>query len=103
MTQILPFSLIIFFLTMAFAWSGHWLFGDRVLDFQDIIRTSQYLLLAMVEGIEYQPLKDASPIFAPAWFFSFLGLTSYILLNVFIAILGQSYEAISDRQEKQKR
>lgn len=59
------------------------------------------LLLAMLEGFDYAPMKNASPTAAPIFTFFWTVLSGLILVNMFIAILSHSYSYIQKRTKRQ--
>merc|ERR1712096_31054 len=55
----------------------------------------------MLEGFDYAPMKNASPAAAPIFTFFWSVLSGLILVNMFIAILSQSYSYIQTRTKLQ--
>jgi hypothetical protein len=55
----------------------------------------------MVEGFEYEPMKLAQPKAAPVWAIAWTAMSGLVLLNMFVAILCDSYAFIQDRTKKQ--
>merc|ERR1719313_478576 len=86
---------------MAFAFSGVWLFGHKMYDFHSLGLGFAYLFRSCIEGFDYNELKDASPAAAPMWAVAWTAIASFVLLNMFIAILSDSYTYISERTELQ--
>jgi hypothetical protein len=98
---ILPFLIVICLIFLAFAFSGVWLFGHKMYDFHTLGLAFAYLFRSCIEGFDYEELKDASPGTAPIWATAWTMMASFILLNMFIAILSDSYTYISERTELQ--
>eukprot|EP00746_Dinoflagellata_sp_MGD_P165182 gnl/MRDRNA2_/MRDRNA2_94304_c0_seq1.p1 gnl/MRDRNA2_/MRDRNA2_94304_c0~~gnl/MRDRNA2_/MRDRNA2_94304_c0_seq1.p1 ORF type:complete len:699 (+),score=125.40 gnl/MRDRNA2_/MRDRNA2_94304_c0_seq1:149-2245(+) len=101
MTYILPFSVIIILIVFAFCFSGVWLFGQRIEAFHTWTLAQSYLLRSCIDGFEYEPMKDAQPSAAPLWAFGWTFMSTLILLNMFIAILSDSYVFVRERTQKQ--
>merc|ERR1719355_283079 len=55
----------------------------------------------MIDGFEYEPMKDTAPQPAPVWALCWTVMSGLILLNMFIAILSDSYVFVQDRIKKQ--
>jgi len=101
MGTIAPFALVIFLILLSFCFSAYWLFGTVVYDYHTFAQALSYLLRSMVEGFEYEPMKLAQPKSAPVWAFAWTVMSGLILLNMFVAILCDSYSFIQDRTKKQ--
>lgn len=101
MIYILPFSVIIVLIVFAFCFSGIWLFGQRIEDFHTWSLAWSYLLRSFIDGFDYEPMKDAQPSAAPLWAACWTFMASLILLNMFIAILSDSYIFVRERTQKQ--
>ena len=101
----LPFSLssspctqaIFVLITFAFTFAGHWLYGSRVFEFRTWNVAFGYLLRTLTEGIEYETLKNASPGATPLYVTAWIGIVTLVLLNMFIAILTDSYAFVQVR------
>merc|ERR1739848_804216 len=62
---------------------------------------TSYLMRAMLEGFDYQPMKEASPAAAPIFITAWTILSGLILTNMFIAILCHSYTYVTNRTKNQ--
>jgi len=103
MTYILPFSVIIILIVFAFNFSGVWLFGQRIEQFHTWTLAQSYLLRSCIDGFDYESMKDAQPSAAPLWAFGWTFMSTLILLNMFIAILSDSYIFVRERTQKQDK
>merc|ERR1719428_1475698 len=101
MGTIAPFSLVIFLILLSFTFSAYWLFGIQVYEYHTFTQSFVGLLISMVEGFEYEPMKLAQPKSAPIWAMAWTAMSGLILLNMFVAILCDSYSFIQDRTKKQ--
>lgn len=97
---ILPFMMVILLIFLAFSFSGYWLFGQRVSDFHTMGRTLTNMMIFLTDGYDYQKMKDASPIAAPIWCISWTLMAWMVMLNMFIAILSDSFTFVQCRTEK---
>lgn len=103
MKYIMPFMVIIMLIVIAYAYSGNWLYGQRVDNFHTIRLTFSTLLLSMVDGFEYEGMRDASPgLSSFLWAVMWMVMSTLVLLNMFIAILSDSYCYVQDRIKKQE-
>jgi hypothetical protein len=111
MSHIIPFAAVMMLIFFAFSFSGFWLFGARVYEFHTWSMTLLFLLRSILEGLVatrrgvqvdlYRPMKAASPGAAPLWAGAWVIMSNLILLNMFIAILTDSYVYIQQRTKQQ--
>jgi hypothetical protein len=111
MTSIQPFLGVMMLIFFAFSFSGYWLFGARVYEFHTWPMALNFLLRSIIEGLVkvkkgvqidlYKPMKEASPGAAPVWACGWVIMSSLIFLNMFIAILTDSYVYIQQRTKHQ--
>merc|ERR1719316_1873500 len=111
MTSVLPFVIVSCLIFFAFSFSGYWLFGARVYEFHTWPMALNFLLRSIIEGLVkvkkgvqidlYKPMKEASPGAAPVWAIGWVIMSNLILLNMFIAILTDSYVYIQQRTKQQ--
>merc|ERR1719321_753190 len=111
MKSIIPFVVVILLIFFAFSFSGYWLFGARVDDFHTWAITLNFLFQSVVEGLVktkrgvqidmYGPMKEASPGTATVWAIGWVIMSNLILLNMFIAIITDSYIYIQQRTKQQ--
>lgn len=111
MTSILPFLGVMMLIFFAFSFSGYWLFGARVYEFHTWPMALNFLLRSIIEGLVkvkkgvqidmYRPMKEASPGAAPIWASLWVIMSGLIFLNMFIAILTDSYMYIQQRTRHQ--
>merc|ERR1719265_2622646 len=105
MKYIMPFMAIVFLIMCAFSFAARWLFGQRIDEFHTLMGTGGTfvnLILALMDGFDFEEMKDAAPMGAPVWALSFTVISCLVLLNMFIAILSDSYASVQDRISKQE-
>merc|ERR1719399_2414631 len=96
MNQVLPFILIMALINLAICLSGYMLFGERVDKFHTIILACMSNYVSLIDGLEYADLKEARELEAPLWAPVYI-FTNMVLLNMFIAILCDSYVIVKER------
>lgn len=90
--------LILFgFVVLSYAIAAWSLFGINMPEFRDIGTSFSSLLLLLIGLSLYEQMKDVNRFLAGAFFWSYLILALYLLLNFIIAILSESFEKISGR------
>jgi len=83
---IVPLLLVYVGCVIAFSWSGHWLFGQRVRVFSSLSSAVMYVLLSVRDGMDYVEMKEASPAAAPLWYFCWYLLSKVTVVGLIIAI-----------------
>merc|ERR1719487_2875146 len=101
MRGVIPFIGMYLILLLAFSWSGHWLFGQRVYAFHSMTETFMYLILSVIDDLDYQALKDASAYGAPLFFFTWFAFSCIILYNLLIAIVADAFMSMKELHLKQ--
>ena len=85
------FAIVLFaFLAMFYT-----IFSTRLLTFSSVILAAESLLQIMLGDFDFYELKDAEPILGPALFVIYVSVTSFLLLNMFVSILDDTYAEVS--------
>lgn len=88
--------LFIFFLIVtAFAMTGHGLFGMGVWDFRSIDASYATLMRMLFGDFDYDALKRDNRILASLFFWAFLILGLFCLLNFLIGVLTEAFSNVS--------
>ena len=86
-------TLLLGFVVMAYV-----IFGTRLEHFRALNIAFMKLFVMMLGSINYYELEEASPTVAPIFFFSYMILFFFIILNMFLAIVMATYAEL----QKQK-
>eukprot|EP00658_Telonema_sp_P-2_P057724 TRINITY_DN4613_c0_g1_i13.p1 TRINITY_DN4613_c0_g1~~TRINITY_DN4613_c0_g1_i13.p1 ORF type:complete len:868 (-),score=250.20 TRINITY_DN4613_c0_g1_i13:104-2707(-) len=81
---------IVFF---AFVMMAHTLFGCADESYSQLVKCVTTLLVMLLGEFDYEALQQASQTFAPIFFILYNVLIVFVLLNVFIGIIGEAYGA----------
>ena len=100
--------LIAFTLVFAyFAVMGVIMFGSALEEFSDVWSSTQVLFMMMTGEYGYEPIWEVDEIAAPVFYYSYLLLVFFLLLNILLAILMDTYASIQEElegmREKAKR
>jgi len=79
---------IIFF---SFAELGYLLFGTQVVDFRDLTNACFTLFRTILGDFNFVVIEQADWIFGPLYFLSYIFFVFFVLLNVFLAIINDTY------------
>jgi polycystin 1L2 len=92
--------LLIFY--FGFAQMGYLAFSVDVDEFRTFGRTLLTLFRSLVGDLDYDTLYDANRVVGPIFYIAFYTLMLLVLVNVFIAILGDAHQTIvQEDQEKE--
>ncbi|KAM9329984.1 polycystin-2 [Gastrophryne carolinensis] len=100
--DILCFSILFFIIFLAYAQFAYLVFGTHVDDFstfQDCIFTQFRLLLG---DFDFTEVEEADHIMGPIYFSSFVFFMFFILLNMFLAIISDTYSEVKTDMAQQK-
>ncbi|KAJ3665483.1 hypothetical protein Zmor_000976 [Zophobas morio] len=89
--DILGFSIMFFIIFFAFAELGYLLFGSQVEDFSSFGVAMFTLLRTILGDFDYQAIEQANRVLAPIYFLSYIFFVFFVLLNMFLAIINDTY------------
>jgi uncharacterized integral membrane protein len=88
--------LLIFFLVVtAFAMTGHGLFGLGVWAFRSVDSSYSTLLLMLVGQFDYRAMKNENRVLAGFFFWAYIILGLFCLLNFLIGVLMEAFAEVS--------
>jgi polycystin 2 len=93
------YKLLFFFLVFILVFIGWVLlaykgFGQYLEEYRNIGSTSTTLLKMLLGTVNFDQIYNVQPEFAGIFFFLFIFLNYFVMLNVFLAIINESYETI---------
>ncbi|XP_066430192.1 polycystin-2 isoform X1 [Eleutherodactylus coqui] len=100
--DILGFSIMFFIIFLAYAQFAYLVFGTQVDDFssfQDCIFTQFRIILG---DFNFTEIEEANRILGPIYFTSFVFFMFFILLNMFLAIICDTYSEVKTDMAQQK-
>ncbi|RNA09297.1 polycystic kidney disease 2-like 1 [Brachionus plicatilis] len=100
--DIMYFLIIFFIIFFAYAALGYMLFSEFLSDYQNFFKTLFTLFRIILGDFDFKTLRANSPILGPIYFISFVFLGFFILLNMFMAIINQSYTEVKEEMAEQQ-
>ena len=91
--------LIIFF---AFAQLGFLLFGTQVEDFNHFVNACYTLFRTILGDFNFVVIEQADTLFGPIYFLSYIFFVFFVLLNMFLAIINDTYGEVKADLKRQK-
>merc|ERR1719223_824206 len=70
-----------------------------LLDYQEFFKTLFTLFRILLGDFNFKLMKQQYPVFGPLFFMSFIFIGVMILLNMFLAIINESYAQVKEEME----
>lgn len=83
--------LLVFIGWMLLAYKG---FGEYLNNYSNLGNTASTLLQMLLGNVDFDELYQIQPEFAGIFFFLFIFLNYFVMLNVFLAIINESYDTV---------
>ena len=101
--DILSFAVMFFIIFFAFAQLGLLLFGTILRDFATF-HDSTYTLFRIILGdFDFLALEQASTLLGPVFFITYIFCVFFILLNMFLAIINDTYSEVKSEMSSENR
>mmetsp|Transcript_18037 Transcript_18037/g.58375 ORF Transcript_18037/g.58375 Transcript_18037/m.58375 type:complete len:755 (+) Transcript_18037:133-2397(+) len=97
------FFLVFVQIFATFSIMGMLLFGTALPEFKDAWRACQTCFQIVVGEFGLQDLQEVDPVAAPVFFFLFVGLVYFLLINIILAIMMESYASLREASAKAKQ
>lgn len=95
------FGLMFCIVFMAYAQLGYLLFGAQLHDFSKF-HLSVFTLLRLILGdFDFDAMRQSSRIMGPVFFVSYVFVVFFILLNMFLAIISDTYSDVKEELHKE--
>ncbi|KAL7678013.1 hypothetical protein ACOME3_004240 [Neoechinorhynchus agilis] len=104
--DLIGYGLIFLNVFAAFSFLGVFLFGDRIKDYSTVDTTMFTLFRILIGDFDFFKLQNERSIIGPLYFISFSLFVFFILLNIFLAIVNETFHNLSvglEAEEKRER
>lgn len=81
---------------LAFGLFAFGVFGSELEDYSSFVRTMVTQFSMTLGDFDFEALVSVSPAFGSLYFFAFIGLNVMVLMNMFIAIINDSYAEVQE-------
>ena len=89
--DITGFAVMFFIVFFAFAQLGYLLFGSQVRDFSSFGQATFTLLRTILGDFDFHEIEAANRILGPIFFLSYVFFVFFVLMNMFLAIINDTY------------
>lgn len=96
------FSIMFFIVFFAFAQLGYLLFGTQIKGFSSFINAVFTLLRLILGDFDFEEMEAANRVLGPIYFLSYVFFVFFVLLNMFLAIINDTYAEVKTELSQQK-
>ena len=96
------FCLPFFFAFLAFGLFAFSVFGTELQDYSSFQMTMVTQFSMTLGDFDFEALVMTNPLLGPLYFFGFVGMNVFILMNVFLAIINDSYAEVQEEEADTK-
>ncbi|XP_012789905.2 polycystic kidney disease 2-like 1 protein [Sorex araneus] len=100
--DILGFAVMFFIVFFAYAQLGYLLFGTQVENFSTFIKCIFTQFRIILGDFDYDAIDNANRILGPAYFVTYVFFVFFVLLNMFLAIINDTYSEVKEELAGQK-
>ncbi|BFZ03162.1 hypothetical protein BsWGS_06200 [Bradybaena similaris] len=99
--DLLGFFIMFFIVFLAFTQLGYLLFGTQVQDFSTFMNSFFTLFRIILGDFNFYQLEQANRILGPIFFMLFVFFVFFVLINMFLAIINDTYSEVKSDMAKQ--
>merc|ERR1719348_2825070 len=96
------FTIMFLIIFCAFAQLGYLLFGTQIDDFNNFINASYTLFRTILGDFNFVVIEQADRFFGPIYFLCYIFFVFFVLLNMFLAIINDTYGEVKADLKRQK-
>ncbi|XP_015203008.2 polycystin-2-like protein 1 [Lepisosteus oculatus] len=100
--DILGFAIMFFIVFFAYAQLGYLLFGTEVQTFSTFVKCIFTQFRIILGDFDYDAIDQANRILGPIYFVTYVFFVFFVLLNMFLAIINDTYSEVKEELSKQK-
>ena len=100
--DMLGFLVMFFIIFTAFVQLGYLLFGAQIFDYSSLYNTIFALIRTILGDFDFISLSKANKFFGPLYFLFFVFFVFFVLLNMFLAILSDSFGEVKAELARRK-
>ncbi|CAJ0937752.1 unnamed protein product, partial [Mesorhabditis belari] len=96
------FAVMFFIFFFAYAQFGYLCFGTQIQDYSTFYSAVFALLRTILGDFDFHALERANRYLGPTFFITYVFFVFFVLLNMFLAIINDTYVEVKQELEKQK-
>ncbi|XP_040294234.1 polycystic kidney disease 2-like 1 protein [Bufo bufo] len=100
--DILGFAIMFFIVFFAYAQLGYLLFGTQVENFSTFVKCIFTQFRIILGDFDYDAIDNANRVLGPIYFVTYVFFVFFVLLNMFLAIINDTYSEVKEELANQK-
>ncbi|KAM7409108.1 hypothetical protein PAMA_002695 [Pampus argenteus] len=100
--DILGFAIMFFIVFFAYAQLGYLLFGTEVDSFSTFVKCIFTQFRIILGDFDYNAIDRANRVLGPIYFVTYVFFVFFVLLNMFLAIINDTYSEVKEELSSQK-
>ncbi|NWZ95201.1 PK2L1 protein, partial [Nesospiza acunhae] len=100
--DILGFAIMFFIVFFAYAQLGYLLFGTQVENFSTFVKCIFTQFRIILGDFDYNSIDSANRVLGPLYFVTYVFFVFFVLLNMFLAIINDTYSEVKEELSSQK-
>ncbi|KAM9379950.1 polycystin-2-like protein 1 [Phaethornis superciliosus] len=100
--DILGFAIMFFIVFFAYAQLGYLLFGTQVETFSTFVKCIFTQFRIILGDFDYNSIDNANRVLGPIYFVTYVFFVFFVLLNMFLAIINDTYSEVKEELSSQK-
>ncbi|KAM7047898.1 polycystin-2-like protein 1 [Acridotheres tristis] len=100
--DILGFAIMFFIVFFAYAQLGYLLFGTQVENFSTFVKCIFTQFRIILGDFDYDSIDNANRVLGPIYFVTYVFFVFFVLLNMFLAIINDTYSEVKEELSSQK-
>ncbi|XP_015235701.1 PREDICTED: polycystic kidney disease 2-like 1 protein [Cyprinodon variegatus] len=100
--DILGFAIMFFIVFFAYAQLGYLLFGTEVESFSSFVKCIFTQFRIILGDFDYDAIDRANRVLGPIYFVTYVFFVFFVLLNMFLAIINDTYSVVKEELASQK-
>ncbi|OXB61354.1 hypothetical protein ASZ78_011976 [Callipepla squamata] len=100
--DILGFAIMFFIVFFAYAQLGYLLFGTQVENFSTFVKCIFTQFRIILGDFDYNSIDNANRVLGPVYFVTYVFFVFFVLLNMFLAIINDTYSEVKEELSSQK-
>uniref|UniRef100_A0A8C6SGU8 Polycystic kidney disease 2-like 1 n=1 Tax=Neogobius melanostomus TaxID=47308 RepID=A0A8C6SGU8_9GOBI len=100
--DIVGFAIMFFIVFFAYAQLGYLLFGTEVASFSTFVKCIFTQFRIILGDFDYDAIDRANRVLGPIYFITYVFFVFFVLLNMFLAIINDTYSEVKEELSSQK-
>ncbi|XP_010767621.1 polycystin-2-like, partial [Notothenia coriiceps] len=100
--DLVGFAIMFFIIFLAYAQLAYLVFGTQVNDFSTFQASIFTQFRIILRDFEFSEIEESNPVLGPIYFTTFVFFIVFILMNMFLAIINDTYSEVKADMSQQR-